>query len=173
MTTIDYLEKQYTHAFDMVKFGETKNMSLIAFNGAIIVGMTKLACDAKSEYLFWYLMYIVSMCGISIFICLSGLMAKIKHATNETELNKSNNLLFYATVAQMTPSELLIKLKRHYECESANSNHEMDMAKQAIITSQIACRKFKFFNLAISFTFAGILTPVSIVIYKLFLNHDK
>jgi hypothetical protein len=173
MTTIDYLEKQYIHAFDMVKFGETKNMSLIAFNGAMIVGMTKLLSDTKNDYLMWYLIYVIAMCGISIFICLSAIMAKIKHSSNETELNKSNNLLFYATVAQMTPVELIIKLKKNYECESSNPNHEADLAKQAIITSQIACRKFKLFNIAIGFTFAGTLTPLSIIIYRFTLNHDK
>ena len=34
MKTIDYLEKQYGHAFEMLKFGESKNIALIAFNGA-------------------------------------------------------------------------------------------------------------------------------------------
>jgi hypothetical protein len=82
-------------------------------------------------------------------------------------------MLFYATVAQMTPGELVEKLKQKYECESSNFNHEKDLAKQAIITSQIACRKFKLFNIAISFTFAGTLTPISLIIYKYYLNHDK
>ncbi len=173
MTTIDFLEKQYNHAFDMVKFGETKNTALIAFNGAIIVGMTKLANDTTFVFLYWYLLFTIGMCTISIFICFSSLVAKIKHTTNNIALHRSDNLLFYATLAQMTQEELIEKLKQQYGCEGSNPNYEKDLAKQAIITSQIACRKFSLFNIAIGFTFAGILTPLSLLIYRLFLNHDK
>ena len=174
MTTIDYLEKQYNHAFDMVKFGETKNTALIAFNGAIIVGMSKIASDnSNCVFLYWYLIFTISVCAISIFICFSSLVAKIKHTTNNIALHKSNNLLFYASIAQMNHEELIEKLKIQYGCASSNLNHEKDLAMQTIITSQIACRKFSLFNIAIGFTFAGILTPLSLLIYKLFLDHDK
>lgn len=173
MTTIDYLEKQYNHAFDMVKFGETKNTALIAFNGAIIVGMTKLMADAKSIYVYYFLLYVVVMCGISIFISFSALIAKIKHTTNNQALHKSDNLLYFATLAHMSHDELIKKLRDTYDCEAANANHEKDLARQVIITSQIAARKFKLFNLGISFTFSGLLTPVSLLVYKAFLDQDK
>ena len=54
MTTTTLLEKLNNHAFDMVKFGETKNTVLVAFNGAIIVGMTKLANDTQNCYVYYY-----------------------------------------------------------------------------------------------------------------------
>lgn len=173
MTTIDYLEKQYTHAFDMVKFGETKNTALIAFNGAIIVGMTKLANDTSNVYLYYFLLYTIGMCGISIFVCFSALIAKIKHSTNNLSLQRNDNLLFFATLAHMTHEELIEKLKSQYQCEGSNINHEKDLARQVIITSQIAARKFKLFNVAIAFTFSGLLTPLSLIIYKTFLDQDK
>lgn len=173
MTTIDYLEKQYNHAFDMVKFGETKNTTLIAFNGAIIIGMTKLASDAVNAYLYWYLIFVIAMCALSIFICFSALIAKIKHTTNNIVSHKNDNLLFYATIAQLTHDELIRIIKTKYECKGSNENHEIDLARQAIITSQIACRKFNLFNVAIGFTFTGVLTPLSLIIYKIYLDHDK
>ena len=173
MTTIDYLEKQYNHAFDMVKFGETKNTTLIAFNGAIIIGMTKLANDTQNIYVHWYLLFVILMCALSIFICLSALVAKIKHTSNNISSHRNDNLLYYATLAQMTHEELIDSLKTQYQCEGSNINHEKDLAKQTIITSQIACRKFKLFNIAISFTFSGILTPLSLIIYKIYLDQDK
>lgn len=173
MKTIDYLEKQYNHSFDMVKFGETKNTTLIAFNGAIIVGMTKLASDNFSHWIYYYFLFVITMCTISIFICISALIAKIKHTTNNISLIRNDNLLFFATLAHMNHDELIEKIKTHYECESSNPNHEKDLARQVIITSQIAARKFKLFNIAMSFTFSGILTPLSLIIYKLFLDHDK
>jgi hypothetical protein len=173
MTTIDYLEKQYTHAFDMVKFSETKNTALIAFNGAIVIGMTKLSSDTEILWLDCLLYYIIGMSGISIFICFAALIAKIRHSTNNISLQRNDNLLFFATLAHMTHEELIEKINTQYQCQSSNVNHEKDLARQVIITSQIAARKFKLFNTAIAFTFAGLLTPLSLVVYKAFLDHDK
>lgn len=173
MTTTSILEKLYNHAFDMVKFGETKNTVLIAFNGAIIVGMTKLANDTHNCYVYYYSLFIIAMCAISVFICSSALIAKIKHKPHDISLSKNDNPLFFDTVAHMTYEELLDKLKNQYDCIQENANYEKDLARQAIITSQIASRKFKLFNVAIAFTFSGITTPLSIIIYKLFLDHDK
>jgi hypothetical protein len=73
----------------------------------------------------------------------------------------------------MTHEELIDKIKTQYQCESSNGNHEKDLARQVIITSQIAARKFKLFNIAIAFTFSGLLTPLSLIIYKAFLDPNK
>ncbi len=170
MTTIELLEQQYNHAFNMVKFGETKNGALIAFNGAIITGMTILAFKIHNIYLFYFLFLVFSMCGISILICLSALIAKIKQSTNNTSLILNDNPLFFATLATMTHEELIYKIKNQYQCESSNPDHENDLARQVIITSQIAARKFRLFNLALAFTFSGILTPLCLIFYKIYLG---
>lgn len=170
---IDYLQKQYEHSFEMVKFGETKNTTLIAFNGGIIIGIVQLLKDVNICWINYYLIYALLMCVISIFISFSGLIAKIKHTTNDVPMRRNSNLMFFATISNLTVEELVSKLKTEYGCESANPRHEEDVAMQAIITSQIATRKFKLFNLAISFTFAGLLTPLILLVYNVFLNHDK
>lgn len=173
MTTISLLDKLQDHAFDMIKFGEAKNTVLIAFNGAIIVGMSKLANDTPNSVVHYYSIFVISMCAISAFICFSALIAKIKDKPSDFFLPKNDNPLFFATVAYMTQQELLEKLIKEYQCTNENTNYEKDLARQAIVTSQIASRKFKLFNIAIGFTFCGITTPISILIYKLFLDHDK
>lgn len=173
MTTIEYLEKQYTHAFEMLKFGESKNIALIAFNGVIIIGLSKLINDNFCDIIHYYLIYSIAMCAISIFISFSALIAKIKHKRNDISIYKSNNLLFYATLAHMSDEELIEKLVKSYQCERSNENHEKDLANQVIISSQIAARKFKLYNRAIAFMFCGILTPLSYLIYKLTLDQDK
>lgn len=173
MKTIEYLEKQYAHAFEMLKFGESKNIALIAFNGVIIIGLSKLVNDNISVYVHYYLIYTIAMCGISIFISFSAIIAKIKHSRNDLSMHKSINLLYYATLAQMTDEELIEKIVSSYQCERSNENHEKDLANQVIITSQIAARKFKLYNIAIAFMFCGLLTPLSFLIYKLILDQDK
>ena len=173
MTTIDYLEKQYGHAFEMLKFGEAKNIALIAFNGAIIVGSSKLIADTINPYLSYYFYYTVTMSSIAIFISFSALVAKIKHSPNNMSLHRCNNLLFYATLAHMTDEELIKKISEKYQCERSNENHEKDLANQVIITSQIAARKFKLYNIAITIMFIGLLTPLSYRMYKLVLDQDR
>ncbi|WEK34519.1 MAG: DUF5706 domain-containing protein [Candidatus Pseudobacter hemicellulosilyticus] len=173
MTTIEYLEKQYSHAFDMIKFGETKNATLIAFNGAIVIGMAKVANDTSLLILKYFLCYVAAMCIISIFVGFSSLIAKIKDSPGNISLHKNDNMLFFATLAHMTHEELIEKINNKYGCESINTKHEYDLARQVIITSQIAARKFKLFNIAIAFTFCGLLTPLSLIVYKAFMDHDK
>lgn len=170
MTTIEYLELNYNHSFDMVKYGETKNATLIVFNGAIIVGMIKIINDTQVPYLSYFLFYIIAMCGISIFISFSALIAKVKNSINNRPFPSEDLSLFFATFARMRPDDLIRKLKTEYDCEPSNTNYEMDLARQVIITSQIALRKFKFFNIAIAFTLAGLLTPISILVYKGFIH---
>ncbi|MFD2583408.1 Pycsar system effector family protein [Pedobacter vanadiisoli] len=171
--TVDYLQKQYDHAFEMVKFGEAKNTTLIAFNGAIIIGLAQLLKDINIFWIKYYLQYTILMCIISVFITFSSLIAKIKHTTNNTARHRNSNLMFFETLADLTHEELVTKLQTEYGCTSENQRHEEDIAKQVIITSQIASRKFKLFNLGMSFTFAGLLTPVILIIHRIFLDHDK
>lgn len=167
------LDKLYNHAFDMVKFGEAKNTTLIAFNVVIIVGMTIIAITTSTSYVFYYAIFAILMSAISVLIGFSALIAKVKNKSHEIYLTKNDNPLFFATVAHMTDEELIERITSLYSCVSENENYEKDLAKQAIITSQIASRKFKLYNLAIGFTFSGIATPISIVLYKLFIDQDK
>ena len=170
--TVEYLQKQYDHAFEMVKFGETKNTTLIAFNGAIIVGFAQLFKDAN-HLITWYLYYAIAMCSVSVFVSFCSLIAKIKHKTNNVPMYQSDNLMFYATLACYEPDPLIAKLEAEYGCISSGTRQENDIARQVIITSQIASRKFKYFNTAIAFTFSGLLSPLVWLIYKLCLNNDK
>jgi hypothetical protein len=173
MTKSTLLEKLYQHAYDMVQFGESKNTTLIAFNVAVIIGMSIVCHLTTNSYVCYYACFAILFSGISILIGLSALIAKVKNKTYDINLTKNDNLLYFATVAHMTDTDLLEKISSHYNCISDNENYERDLARQAIITSQIASRKFKLYNRAIGFTFAGIATPVSFLVYKLIFDSDK
>lgn len=173
MTKSTLLDKLYQNAFDMVQFGESKNNTLIAFNAVIIVGMAVVSHVTTNCYLCYYASFSILFSGISVLICFSAVIAKVKNKSHEIYLTKNDNPLFFATVAHMTDMELLEKISSLYGCTSDNENYERDLAKQAIITSQIASRKFKLYNQAIGFALAGIATPVSILIYKFLIDRDK
>ncbi len=169
----DILERNYADVNDLLKFGETKNTTLIAFNGAIIVGLVALLKDVSLPILKIYMAYVIGMCAISIFISFSSLAAKLKHKANDVALTRSNNVLFFGTMACLTESELVDKIKQLYSLDSINEAYERDLAKQLVIVSQIVVRKFKFFNFALRFMFFGLLTPVSIFVYYIWFNNDK
>ncbi len=173
MTKSNLLEKLYQHAFDMVQFGEAKNTTLIAFNVVAIIGMAFLCYFTSNSYICYYACFAIFFSGIAIFIGFSALIAKVKNKSHEINLTKNDNLLYFATVAHMTDIDLLDKISSIYGFITENENYERDLAKQAIITSQIASRKFKLYNRAIGFTFAGIATPVCILVYKLIIDRDK
>jgi hypothetical protein len=170
----DKLKEIFQHSFDMMKLAETKNAGLIAFNGAVIVGMIKLLKDFNDScILTYYLVFVILTCCISVFLCLASLVAQLKHKESEVKLTKNDNLLFFGTIAHLTPDELLDKLKSKYNLKSENENYEKDLAKQAVIMSQIAVRKYEFFNSAIAWTFAGIATPLSVLFFKIFYDPNK
>jgi len=171
---INKLKEIYQHSFEMMKLAETKNVGLIAFNGAVIVGMIKMAKDFNEiYYLFIYFCFVIVVCCVSIFISLTALVAQLKHKENDVLLTKSDNLMFFGTVAHLTPDTLCENLKTKYGVKSENENYEKDLAKQSVIMSQIAVRKFKYFNIAILWTFAGIATPLSILFFKIFSDPNK
>jgi hypothetical protein len=167
------LERTYQNTYDLLKFAETKNTTLIAFNGGIIVGLAALLKDIKTPVLSYYMMYVIAMCVISIFISFSSLIAKMKHKVHDVSLTRSDNILYFGCIALLNDEELVMKIKQLYNLEIVNSTYERDLAKQLVITSQITARKFKLFNFAIRIMFFGLLTPLSIIVYYVFLNHDN
>jgi len=174
--TEEKLHQLYEHANDMIKFAEAKNAGLIAFNGAVIIGVGALVKDLTTNkdfiqyYIVYYLVFVISMNIISIFISMSALTALLIHKESETKFKPNDNLQFFGTISSKKPEIFLDAFLQKYHLESKNREYELDMARQTVIVSQIAMRKFRSFNVALIWTFAGIATPISIGIFKLFFN---
>lgn len=170
----EVLKDIYLSVHDMVRFSETKNALLIAFNSAVTVGMIKLIYDLKNEIIFViYFSYVLAMSLVSLFISFSAVIPQVKHKERDLKLNKSDNLLFFGTIAHLEPKEYLEKVKSKYQLESINDSYEYDLARQIVISSQIAARKYQLFNRATLWTLGGILTPLSIIIYKIFYDPNR
>ncbi len=162
----------YQHVNDMIKFAEAKNAGLIAFNGAVIIGSISLIKDIADKisenlylYSFLYLIFVLLMNIISLFIALTSLTAYLRHKELSVEFCESDNLHFFGTIANYTPQLYLEEFKKKYKLKSENQAYEFDMARQIIIVSQIAKQKFKLFNKALIWTFAGLVTPIGLLIY--------
>ena len=170
----EILKEMYAHGMEMQKIAETKNAGLIAFNGALLIATFKFI-DSKpaNVYFGYYLYFSLFFCIISIFLNLSSTVAQLKHKELEIENHNSHNLLYFGTVANKTPEELLEAIRNKYQIEELSTEYFKDLAKQSIIVSQIALRKFKFFNAAFIFTICAIATPLSAVDFLLFYNPNK
>lgn len=170
----EILKEVYQHCLDMQKIGETKNAGLIAFNGAISLTTIKFLTDGVQNcYFKYYLIFVIACTLISIFLNLSALSAQLKHKEQEICNYKSKNLLFFGTVANYTPENYLNQLKIEYNLTEELTKYNIDLSTQIVINAQIALRKLKLFNSAFKWTIAGILTPLSVIIYLKFFENNK
>jgi hypothetical protein len=168
------LKEIYKHSLEMLKHAETKNAALISFNGVIIILLIRMAMDLKDHrFLFCYLCFTIAVCCVSTFLSLSSLVAQLRDNEDKLELPADANLMFFGNVAHFSPDELIRSLKARYQLQSKDDNYERDLARAVVITCQIAKRKHKTFNTAIAWTFSGIATPLSVIIYKLFFDPNR
>ncbi len=170
----EILKEMYLHGQDMQKIAETKNAGLIAFNGALMIATLKFIEENSCNiWIYYYLYFVLACCIISIFLNLSSIVAQLKHKELEIENHNSHNLLYFGTVANKNPQELLEAIQQKYKIEESVNEYHKDLAKQAIVISQIALRKFKLFNSAFIFTVCAIATPISVLIFLIFFNPNK
>ncbi len=168
------LKEIYKHSLEMLKHAETKNAALISFNGVIIIVLIKMAVDFKDyTFFFYYFCFTIAVCCVSTFLSLTSLVAQLKDKENELELPEDANLMFFGNIAHFSPEELLKTLKSRYNLRSKDDNYERDLARAVIVTAQIAKRKHKTFNTAMAWTFSGVATPLSVLIYKLFFDPNR
>lgn len=170
----EILKDVYQHCLEMQRVAETKNAGLIAFNGAITLATIKLLTDGIENYCLQCYLYFVLLCTlISIFLNLSAISAQLKHKEQEIINHKSQNLLFFGTIANYTPEEYLKQMKSEYKLDDDITKYNIDQAKQVVINAQIALRKFKLFNSAFRWTIAGITIPLSVIVYLIFFDNNK
>ncbi|MBL7805807.1 MAG: hypothetical protein JNL02_18835 [Saprospiraceae bacterium] len=161
----------YQHATDMIKFAEAKNAGLIAFNGAVIVGMVALLKDVYNiKWLAGYLIFVIIMNLVSLFLAMTALTALILFRERKPVHLPGDNLQFFGTIADYDPELFYRRFCEKYKLAPEKESFELDLARQTVIVSQIALRKFRLFNLALLWTFAGVATPVSVLVFKLFYN---
>lgn len=170
----EILKEINQHCLEMQKMAETKNAGLIAFNGAIALTVIKLLTDDTLICYVNYYLYFVIICSlISIFLNLSAFSAQLIHKELNIKTHKSDNLLYFGTASLYTPEEYLKTIKIKYKIDEEITDYHKDQARQIVINSQIALRKFKLFNSAFKWTIAGILTPFSVIISYLFFNNNE
>lgn len=174
------LEKIFDNVNNWLKYAETKNAMLLAFNGVSLFGILKLAASNHGimsiEPINSLLTYVAPIfIGVSILLLLLSFvpqtnMLKVLSKLNSEEkpkeevVEKKYNLLYFEHLKILNASELVKMLG----IENPNQI-QINYAEQIITNSGIASEKFQVFKVAIWFTILG-LTGVLIGILVLIYN---
>jgi hypothetical protein len=162
------MDEKLNHIFsninDWLKYAEAKTATLIAGNGALIFGFSRLSLSEHVNcYVSYYLMFCSLLSLISLSICLLSIIPALNMPweSKPSGTLENDNLLFFGHVAKYSPLSYLTKLADKIgEKNIAFTGYQKDLAFQIIINSTIANRKYTYFNTAIWFTMSAVISPV-------------
>lgn len=167
-TNFDKLHKVFTNVNDWLKFAETKNGTLIAFNTASIFGLLKfIPTDFKLNFWTSYAILVLSLLVFSTLISLLSFVPKLKIVKPGFLADKdSKNVLFFEYLKGLKDKEAYDQITSDkYE---SGSQIEKDIANQIVQNSIVASRKYSHFGLAIWFTISAYITPLPAGIFWLY-----
>jgi hypothetical protein len=164
--TLDNLLSRYQHLSD---YAETKLGILIGFNSAIIFGLLAIFKN-QNEIVKYAILGVVLLNSLSLFFAFSGVFAKRKNKHSSSKITESKNYYYYKYIAQLNESSFLENLTTDYKLESKNLQLEKDISNQIVVLAKNADRKFRFFNIAMSFTIASLITPLGLLVFHIYNN---
>ena len=166
------LKEIFSNINDWLKFAEAKSATLIACNGALIFGISRLisSFDLKGIYLLYFIL-ISALCILSIAICFLSIIPSLSMPWEKKPSGTSDedNLMYFSDIAKYTPLAYLHALKDNLELtDSAFTGYQRDISNQIIINSVIADKKYRAFQKAIWLTLAAVISPVLALLVFLF-----
>lgn len=161
------LESIFSNTNDWLRYADTKAATLIAGNGGLIFGGTRvLSSEGLNIYFLIYVSLIITLCGISLVVCLISVTPALSMPweAKPTSPSDNDNLLFFSDIAKYTPLAYLQALNNKLELQTNHFNgYQRDLSSQIITNSTISNKKYKLFKTAIWLTLAAIVTPIIIV----------
>lgn len=164
------LKEIFSNINDWLKYAEAKSATLIAGNGALIFGFSRLAnsYDIKG-FCAAYLLLSVFLCIISMVVCLMSIVPSLSMPWGAKLQGKSDtdNIFYFSDIAKYTPLAFLKALESKMGLKNTEvTGYQKDLANQIIINSVIAHRKYKYFQAAIWLTLSALISPlVALLIY--------
>ena len=166
------LQDIFSNINDWLKFAEAKSATLIACNGALIFGISRLiiSYEPKGAYLL-YLIMVTVLCVLSISICFLSIIPSLSMPWEKKTSGASDkdNLIYFSDIAKYTPLAYLNALKAKLELNNSEiTGYQKDLSNQIIINSVIADRKYRAFQKAIWLTLSAVISPVLALLIFLF-----
>jgi hypothetical protein len=158
------LESILDKSVDWLKFAEAKNGVILALNGAILFGISRLALGYTfdNKWLAYYALMAVGLLLVSILIALLSFIPRLEAPFWMSYPSKPDkfNVIFFGHICTTSVQDYLNKYYETLEIAGVHSKLDNQFANQIVINSKVAFIKFKQFEIAIWFTIAALLTPV-------------
>jgi hypothetical protein len=166
------LKDIFSNINDWLKYAEAKSATLIAGNGALLFGLSRVMKSYDIPQLIEYYGYVsMVLCLVSMIICLLSVVPSLSMPweSKPNGVKDSDNLLYFQDIAKYTPISYFGKLATRLGLDEQEfSGYQRDLVNQIIINSTIACRKYSYFQVAIWLTVTALISPVgSLILYKL------
>lgn len=169
------LDKILTNVNDWLKFAETKNAGLVAFNCAAIAGIMQAYPTDKPDLVI-YKGIMIALFALSICISIYTFLPVLNRTFNyqkiddtQFEVDKLNlNCYFFKHHSKINCQQLLRLLEFKIGNSVMTTSIELDIADQIINNSEIALSKFRLFTWSAYVTFVGVFVGLIVLILNLF-----
>lgn len=171
------LQNIFSSVNDWIKFAEAKNAALFAANSTLIIAVLKEISISKWLEIWLpyrigigiYVGLLITQLALSATICLYSFFPQIKHlplAPQKEEPKDTDNLLFYGDIAHYEPKHYLRCLyKQQGEYIISTMPLEVDYARQIVVNSRIALRKYHLFTAALWLLLSAFFTPILVALF--------
>lgn len=161
--TLTQLRLIFANTNDWLRFAENKNGALLGADLAVLFGFT--IKGFVDNYLLgvpnWVLSISLILLALSVLITLGSFLPIRNPVFGTPKRSTFCNLLFFGDLCNLEDSELLGEVAKAVgEKRQTYSGIETTYARQIIVNSRIAQRKYTWFVAALWATVFGLLLPV-------------
>lgn len=146
------LNNLYEKAVDWLKYAESKNAVLIAFNGTLIAGISFfdfMNSSLSFKTLFQMKELMVAILLLSVMISMISFIPVLSKIKFKKTIKKPTNIFFFKSISNMTTKELIKTLNERYDLKIEAIQINTDLADQVIINCELTVRKLQLFTFAI------------------------
>ena len=146
---------------ESMRIAENKHGIILALNsGLIVITVGFFSSNILSVILLNLL--VIIMCSISIIFCFLGLFARDISYRRQKHSLKNLNLLYFKDISNFAEKDYLNCIIKAYDFpkDYEPDNFELDLARQIVVNSKIATKKYKFFNQSVIFLVAGLVINI-------------
>ena len=160
--TLKYI---YGIVYENMKFAESKHSIVLTFSGAVTAFATTFFGDNLVQNMLAAASIIFSF--IAILYSFVALVAR-KVRLKKRKIKQVYNLIFYKDLMHFNSESLVTEIKKQYNFTNIYKADKMDfdLASSIVATSRLAYIKFLYFNFAILFLTASIISIILTVLYK-------
>lgn len=149
---------------DWLKFGETKNAALLAFNGVLIFGYIRIILSESNLIPNGFLLLALGIIFISVINLLISFLPSIHKSKNlgSKKCSPDTNLRFYKEIFNLSPESYLQCIYTKY-FDTDNEEYdllELEVSYQIIAISAITMDKYRAFKRSIIITLTSIALPL-------------